>query len=221
MKTSIRTLTKHVTTVVALIAAFALAALLSFGMAPAEQAYAAPSKTQVFKTSTTPKVGTTFKVDGNTYKVTERYKNASDPGEVQLVKYESSKTNPTINTVKYEGKLYEIETIGKGAFSTANGKKITSVKLGKNVDSIGANAFSGCTKLATIDIAQSDVIEIDYSRRTKSYYVDEIDIGARAFANAGTKNVTVKCGNSNKGYQNAVKKALGNKGLHAKAKVVR
>ena len=221
MKTSIRNLTNPATAVAAFVTAFVLAAILSLGMAPADQAYAAPSKTQTYKTSAAPKVGTTFKVDGNTYKVTERYKSASDPGEVQLVKYESNKTNPTINTVKYEGKLYEVEAIGRGAFNTANGKKITSVKLGKNVDSIGANAFSGCTKLATIDIAQSDVIEIDYSRRTKSYYVDEINIGARAFANAGTKNVTVKCGSANKSYQNTVKIALRNKGLHANAKVVR
>ncbi len=215
MSTTTRTLSKPLATAVAGIVAMAVAFLLAAALAPADQAYAAPAKKQV------PRVGSTFVVDDNTYKVTDRWESAREPGEAALVKYGSKNTKPTVNTVKYQGKVYEVEQIGKAAFNTAQGRKITSVKLGRNVDYVGAQAFSGCAKLKTIDIAQSDIIELEYSRRTKSFYVDEMDIGGRAFSNAGVKNVTVKCGSANKSYQNAIKKALTSKGLRTTATVVR
>ena len=194
--------------------AAAVALVLAFAMAPADQALAAPAKQA-------PAKGSTFVVDGNTYKVTDRYKNSRDLGEVVLVKYGSKNTAPSINTVKYQNGIYEVEAIGRSAFNTAKGRAITSVKLGRNVEEVGAMAFQGCSKLRTIDIAQSDIIELDYSRRTKSYYVDDVEIGAFAFAKAGVKNVTVKCGSANKSYQTAVKKALTGKGLRTTASVVR
>ena len=191
-----------------------IAALLTLCLAPAPDAHAAPANANA-------RVGTTFTVDGNTYKVTDRWKSARDLGEVVLVKYGSAKTNPTINTVKYQGKVYEVEAIGKGAFNTAKGRAITSVALGRNVEEIHAQAFYGCARLSTIDISKSEVIEVEYSRRTKSYYLDDVEIGALAFGKAGVKNVKVKCGSTNAKYQQVVKKALMGKGLRNTAIVVR
>ena len=189
----------------------AITALLAFALVPAQEAYAAPK---------TVKTSATFTVDGNTYKITDRWKSAKDPGEVVLVKYGSSNTKPVINTVKYQGKIYEVEEIGKGAFNNAKGHKITSVKLGRNVEKIQSKAFFGCNKLTVIDISKSEVVEVDYSRKTRTYYLDEVEIGAQAFTNAGTKNVKVKCGNSNAKYQQVVKKALVSKGLRNSATVI-
>lgn len=205
--------TKPFAKLAAVLVGLAVAMMLTFGLAPAEQAHAA--------TNALPKKGATFVVDGNTYKVTDRYKSTRDPGEVVLVKYGSKSTTANVNTVKYQGKLYEVEAIGRAAFNTNQGRKVTTVKLGRNVDEIFAQAFLNCTKLRTIDISQSDVIELDYNRRTKSFYLDDIEIGNQAFSKAGVKNVTVKCGSSNKSYQTAVKKGLMSKGLRNTAVVTR
>ena len=190
----------------------AITALLTVALMPAQDAYAAPK---------TVKTAATFTVDGNTYKITERWKSAKDPGEVVLVKYGSNNKKPVINTVKYQGKVYEVEEIGKSAFDNAKGHAITSVTIGRNVEEIGARAFYGCSKLSTIDISKSEVIEIDYSRKSRSYYLDDVEIGSQAFAKAGTAAVKVKCGNNNKQYQQLVKKALTGKGLRTSATVIR
>ena len=215
--TALPSRTKPLAAFAALIVGFALACMVALALGPADQAEA---KT-IYSTAKAPRAGATFTVDGNVYKVTDAYEGPREPGEVRLVKYGSKKTNPTINTVKYQGKLYEVEEIGKNAFNNARGHKVTSVKLGRNVDYIGARAFYGCNKVRTFDIAASDVVDIDYSRRTGRYSIDEVEIGYQAFTKAGVSKVTVKCGNAKVAYQKLVKKALSSKGLRSNARVVK
>jgi len=166
----------------------------------------------------TPARGQTFVKNGNTYKVTD-LADEDDLGEVTLVKYGSTNLKPTVNTVKYQGQVYEVDAIGKNAFNNVKGHKVTLVTLGRNVDRIGAKAFYGCKKLKTINMAKCDVIDIDYG--ANGYYLDETDIGAKAFKNAGVKAVKVKCGKSNASYQKVFKKALVSKGMRTSVTVVK
>lgn len=218
---------------VACAVAVALACLLTCMVAPAGQADAktiystaptadakATSNAKAKKT-TTPRVGTVFTLGNNTYKITDRYEGPRDLGEVMLVKYGSNGPHPVFNILTYQGKKYKVETIGANAFNNPKGHRITTLKLGPCVEKIGARAFYGCTKLRTIDIARSDVVDVDYNRRTGRYYLDEAEIGWQAFSKAGVSKVTVKCGNANASYRAAVKKAFVAKGLSANCRVIR
>lgn len=60
----------------------------------------------------------------------------------------SAKTISIPATVKVNGKSYKVTAIAEGAFK--GNKKITTVKLGKNVTTIGKEAFMNCTKLKTV-----------------------------------------------------------------------
>lgn len=65
----------------------------------------------------------------------------------------TDKTKKTVSipsTVKVDGVTYKVTEIGKNTFK--NNKTVTKVSVGKNITTIGANAFSGCTKLKTITI---------------------------------------------------------------------
>ncbi|MDO4400492.1 MAG: leucine-rich repeat protein [Coriobacteriia bacterium] len=170
-------------------------------------------------TASAVELGAKFTKDGNTYKVTEAYENAHDWGEVTLVKYGSSNTKPTVNTVKYKGETFEVEVIAKNAFNNTKGHKITSIKLGDHVDKIGAKAFYGCSKLKSIDMRTCEAIDID--KEHGKYVIDDLDIGSKAFAKAGVSSVKVKCGSSNASYQKLFKKALVSKGLRSNAKIVK
>lgn len=164
-------------------------------------------------------LGDTFKKDGNVYKVVDLDDDGDDMDEVVLVKYGSSNKKPVVNVVKYKGKAYEVEKIGKNAFNNAKGHKITSIKLGDEVESIGAKAFYGCKKLKTIDLAKCDAIELE--KEDGKWEVDDLDIGKKAFSGAGVAKVKVKCGSSKAGYQKLYKKVLVKKGLRSDAKMVK
>lgn len=171
--------------------------------------------------------GDTFTKNGNTYKITDIENDYDDDddddadegdGEVTLVKYGSSDKSPSINTVTYQGKKFEIDTIGKKAFNTTAGHKIKSLTLGKNVDKIKSKAFYKCKKLKSINMRKCDCIDID--RSYNGYYIDEIDIASSAFKSAGKGTVKVKCGKSSSSYQKVFKKAMKKTGLK-KFKVVK
>ena len=170
-------------------------------------------------TASAVELGAKFTKGGNTYKVTEAYENAHDLGEVTLVKYGSSSTTPTVNTVKYKGETFEVEAIGKNAFNNAKGHIITSIKLGKHVDKIGAKAFYGCSKLKSIDMRKCEAIDLE--KEHGKWEIDDLNIGSKAFAKAGVSSVKVKCGSSNASYQKLFKKALVSKGLRSNAKIVK
>lgn len=53
-------------------------------------------------------------------------------------------------TIKIDGKKYKVTEIEDEAFS--GNKNVTSVKIGKNVKTIGESAFSSCTKLKKVTI---------------------------------------------------------------------
>lgn len=203
--------TKHRTrlaAICALVAGLVLGCILGIAPIRAEAAARAPRE------------GSTFTVDGTKYKVTDEWESSREPGEVQLVKYGSNKTNVTVNTVKYQGKLYEVESIGRDAFNNTKGHRVVQVTLGRNVEYVGARAFYGCNKLKTLNIAKADIIEVDYSRR-RGFYLDELEIGRDAFKKAGAKGMTVKSGNGNANYNKVVKNALTSRGLTSSCRVVK
>ena len=201
----------------AIVAIAAVVLLLGCALLPSASAHAQTLETAAL----TADAGTTFTVDGNVYKITERYKSAHDLGEVKLVKYGSTNKAPKVNTVKHEGKTYEVEEVGKNAFNNKRGHRVTSVTLGRYVDEIESKAFYGCSKLKVLNVAKSDVIDIERSKKTGSYYIDDMDIGPKAFKGAGVKDVKVKCGKSSAAYQQLVKKALVSKGMRSTAQVVK
>lgn len=57
-------------------------------------------------------------------------------------------TIPT--TVKIDGKSFRVTAIGTSAMSGA--KKLTTVKIGANIMTVGAKAFCGCSKLSNVTI---------------------------------------------------------------------
>ena len=213
---------------VVLAAGFLALFLSAFGLGAAQPAWAQDGRiaaatpqlqgADIQAQATAPARGETFTKSGNTYKVTDLAED-DDLAEVVLVRYGSTDTTPVVNTVKYQGQVFAVEAIGKNAFNNAKGHKITSVKLGANVDKLGAKAFYGCKKLKTINMAKCDVIDIDKGRN--GYYIDEIDMGANALKNAGVKAVKVKCGKSNAAYQEVFKKALVKKGMRTSVTVVK
>ena len=90
------------------------------------------------------KVGKSYKVAGNTYKVTSNKKNT-----VTFTKAKNAKIVTVPSTVKINGKTYKVTAIGEAAFASAK-KKLETVVMGKNVTSIGKAALKGCAKLKKV-----------------------------------------------------------------------
>lgn len=65
----------------------------------------------------------------------------------------SSVTIPA--TVSDGSTTYKVTSIASGVFQ--NNKKIKSLTIGKNITSIGKNAFSGCTNLKNVKIQSSSL----------------------------------------------------------------
>ncbi len=119
--------------------------------------------------------GATIKANGSTYVV-------GDYGDVMLKSYGSSKKSVSVNAVWYGGRSYDIETIAAKAFATKQGKALTALALGKNVRTIGANAFKGTSSLKTLNIA--------------NFYYYSASMNKKAFAQcgkAGGADLTVRC----------------------------
>ena len=85
------------------------------------------------------------------YVVTKAGNNAGKVGEVSYVGAQTDKKNETIkSTVKLNGITYKVTGIADSQYE--NNEKLKKVTIGKNVESIGANAFAGCKNLKTIVI---------------------------------------------------------------------
>ena len=85
---------------------------------------------------------------GNKYKIT---KVTDTKVEAAFIGNTSKKKSITIPaTIKYANQVITITSVAKNALK--NNKIITSITIGKNVTSIGANAFSGCKKLKNITL---------------------------------------------------------------------
>lgn len=198
-------------------AALALLCAGLFVSMTAQQAYA--DSLASAQTSSRLSKGDTFTVGGNKYKVIKVETDKGEMSEVALVKYGSKNKKPNINTVKYNGETFKVDTIGKNAFNNKAGHKVVSVKLGRHVDDIGAKAFYGCKKLKVIDMRKADVIELE--KKGCTYEIDDLDIGKNAFKKAGKKHIKVKCGKSDVRYRCVFKKALMKKGLRSSAIVTK
>lgn len=102
-----------------------------------------------------------------------------------------AKTVTVPATVKVNGVTYKVTTIANNAFKS--NKKITKVKIGKNITKIGKNAFSGCKNLKTVSVG-SNVKTIEASAfkgctslKTITLPANTTTIKAGAFA--GCKNL--------------------------------
>lgn len=100
------------------------------------------------------KKGVIITKSGVTYKV---YKNTKT-SEVSKVG-KSAAANVTIpNTIKVNRKRYKVVAVANKAFS--NNKKVKKVTIGKNVTSIGKNAFKGCINLKSIVVKSSSLKKV-------------------------------------------------------------
>jgi hypothetical protein len=120
-------------------------------------------------------------------------------GEVEFSKVSDVKmTKVTIPaTVVKNGITYKVTSVAPNTF--ANNKSITSVTVGENVNKIGTNAFSGCTKLKKINLG-STLTEIGDRAFYKNMSLTKITIpstvskiGKQAFAGCKKlKTITIK-----------------------------
>lgn len=135
----------------------------------------------------TVKNGTYFTVKSAKYQVIDSAKK-----QVRYVKYtkKSAKKITVPKTVSYKGQSYQVVEIASKAFK--NMKKLSEVKIGANVKTIGKEAFKGAKKLKTI------VIDSQKLKTVKS----------GAFSGI-SKKVTVKVPKSKmKKYKKLLKKPL-------------
>ena len=114
------------------------------------------SQNQDNEEAVTLKKGMTFTdtKTGNEYKITKVTKakaEASFTGNTN--KKKKSITIPA--TVKYANQTITVTSVAKNALK--NNKTVTSVTVGKNVTSIGASAFQGCSKLKTITLKSTKI----------------------------------------------------------------
>lgn len=111
----------------------------------------------------------------------------------------NAKTITIPATIKVKGVTYKVTKIADNSFR--NNKKITEITIGKNIVSIGKNAFYGCKKLKTITI--------------RSKKLTSKTVSKNAFKGL-TKITTIKVP---KKKLTAYKKLLKKKGLSTKVKV--
>ena len=108
----------------------------------------------------------------------------------------ASKTATTVTiptSIGVSGKKYKVTAISKAAFKGMTSLK--SVVIGKNVETIGKQAFYGCSKLKTISIKTKKLKSVD-SKAFKGIY----------------KKATVKCPS---GMKATYKKLLQSKGMNS------
>ena len=137
--------------------------------------------------------GKVYEAGNYRYKVTDLEKKA-----VELIGVKNAKLTKAAvpDTVTLGGIKFKIVSIGVSAFK--NHKKITAATLGKHIESIGKQAFSGCVKLNKVTVKSSKLKQI----------------GSKAFYNCGKlKTVTIKSMSLKTVGKNALK------GIHKNAKV--
>lgn len=107
-----------------------------------------------------PKKGYTFSAGYFKYKITKsagQYKEVAVIGPGTLTKSVGSKiTIPA--TVKTPVGTYKVTSVAKNAFKGYT--KMTTVVIGKNVKSIGSNAFNGCKSLRKVTIKSTGLTKI-------------------------------------------------------------
>ena len=169
-----------------------------------------------------PSVNPEEKVVPTTEEDTKYVITENENGE-KTVEYRSENTseeNPVIpDTVETVGNTYKVTSIAKGAFK--NNKKIKTVTIGSNIETIGAEAFSGCSNLQTVIFKGNNIKVIGAKAFYKCTKIKKIvipssvnKIGKQAFFGCkNLKSITVKTSKLNK--KNVGAKAF--KGTHKKA----
>ena len=144
-----------------------------------------------------PAVGTTTTVKGVKYAVT---KSAAKGGTAEAVKVTGKGKKITIAaTVKIDGVTFKVTSIKKNA--AKKNKNMTSVVIGKNVTSIGANSFVNSKKLANVTF-----------KGTKA-----VKVGSKAFKGTSAKMKVVIPKKMSKKTLNTLKKNLKKAGISKKA----
>lgn len=138
------------------------------------------------------KDGDTFQNGNFVYRVT-----SASAQKVEVVKLQNSKLAKLkiANTVKENGKTYKVVGIAASAYK--GNKKISTVTIGKNVESIGANAFAGCTKLTKVTVSGNSLKKIGAKafsgcKKLKSILIKSKvlkSVGKNAFKNIHAKAV--------------------------------
>ena len=143
-----------------------------------------------------PAVGTTVTVKGVKYAVT---KSAAKGGTAEAVKVTGKGKKITIAaTVKIDGVTFKVTSIKKNA--AKKNKNMTSVVIGKNVTSIGANSFANSKKLANVTF-----------KGTKA-----VKVGSKAFKGTSAKMKVVIPKKMSKKTRNTLKKNLKKAGISKK-----
>ena len=111
----------------------------------------------------------------------------------------SAKTITIPDTVKVDGITYKVTSVASSAL--ANNKKVTKITVGKNVTSIGKNAFKKCAKLKTVTMKSTSLKSIgsnafygDKNLKTitiKSSKLTSKSVGKNAFKGTN-KKLTIK-----------------------------
>ena len=143
-----------------------------------------------------PAVGTTVTVKGVKYAVT---KSAAKGGTAEAVKVTGKGKKITIAaTVKIDGVTFKVTSIKKNA--AKKNKNMTSVVIGKNVTSIGANSFANSKKLANVTF-----------KGTKA-----VKVGSKAFKGTSAKMKVVIPKKMSKKTLNTLKRNLKKAGISKK-----
>ena len=143
-----------------------------------------------------PAVGATTTVKGVKYAVT---KSAAKGGTAQAVKVTGKGKKITIAaTVKIDGVTFKVTSIKKNA--AKKNKNMTSVVIGKNVTSIGANSFANSKKLANVTF-----------KGTKA-----VKVGSKAFKGTSAKMKVVIPKKMSKKTLNTLKRNLKKAGISKK-----
>lgn len=130
------------------------------------------------------KIGQTYKVGKNTYKVART--------GVTLTKAAAKRKVTVPATVKIKGKTYKVTAISKQAFKGAKAK-LTQVTIGKNVRVIEQKAFYGCKKLKKITIKSKVLNKVGKNAIGRIYSKAVIKV-PKSKVNAYKKKFTKKTG---------------------------
>lgn len=134
------------------------------------------------------KLGQTYESGNYSYKVTDVEKRTVEVAGITKGKLGKLKKITVYNTVTLGGKSYRVTSIGASAFK--GNRKAVGVVIGKNVGTIGKNAFAGCKLLKKVTVNSTKLTQI----------------GSRAFAGCSKlKRIALKSRKLKKVGKNAFK----------------
>lgn len=166
------------------------------------QVTAALTKLQQAQKNLKAAVPSTIEADGIVYNVTNSSAVNGTVSVSGLTSAGKKKTTITIPpTVEENGYTFKVTAIDKNAF--AKSKKLKKVIIGENVTNIGANCFTKCSKLATIQFKSPKApkigkkafksikskVKVFYSKKMKKKELNKLK---KAVKSAGVKKVTYK-----------------------------